>query len=85
MLSAHIIFLYVNVYVWSLQKIQQELYSYGQEELLSNLNTIKTQLFISNQAQEGLYIDSFYYGLVITSITLAVIIIFLLLSKLKRN
>ena len=85
MLTAHIIFLYVNVYVWSLQKIQQELYSYGQEELLSSLNAIKTQLFISNQAQEGLYIDSFYYGLVITSITLALIIIFLLLSKLKRN
>ena len=85
MLTAHILFLYANVYVWSLQKIQQDLYSYGQEELLTSLNLLKTHLIINNQIKEGFYIDSFYYGLIITLITATLIIIFLLSSKIRNN
>ena len=82
-LIAHAFFLYSNLYIWSLQKIQQDLYNYGQDELIKNLELIKFNLFISTPIKEGFYIDSFYYGFLTSSITLALVITFLFHSRIK--
>ena len=79
MLGFHIGFLYLNVFQWPLQRTQAQLYLYGPEqELATSLALKRTILSINNSGVEAIYKYTFYFGLGLTTLTLIVVLLFLI-------
>jgi len=96
LMACHVAFLYLNVYVWSLQRIQKQLYSELPldiflnpesviRELQSSLGLKAIVLSIENDWTNLTYIYSFYIGLSVTLVTTVCIVIFLFSRRQKIN
>ena len=79
MLGFHIGFLYLNFFQWPLQRTQTQLYLYGPEqELATSLALKQTILSIKNSGVEAIYKYTFYFGLGLTTLTIIVVLLFLI-------
>jgi hypothetical protein len=76
LIIAHILFLYLSVFVWSLNKIQAELYNYGEFELSENIRISEISLYIQNDLTSSSYTNSFYLGLLITCLTIIGLVLY---------
>jgi len=96
LLACHVVFLYLNVYVWSLQRIQKQLYGelpldiflnkeFIADELQGSLGIKAIVLSIENNWANLTYIYSFYIGLSVTLITIICVVIFLFSRRQKIN
>ena len=96
LMACHVVFLYLNIYVWSLQRIQKQLY--GElpldiflnkelifDELQRSLGIKEIVLSIENDWTNLAYIYSFYIGLSVSLITTICIVIFLFSRRQKIN
>ena len=88
----HILFLYANTYVWSLQRIQKQMFGeipsspflnkeFLAQEMQDSMEVKGVTLFIENDLTDLTYIYSFYIGLSISVLTAIGIIIFFFYQK----
>jgi hypothetical protein len=83
LIIVHILFLYLSVFVWALNKIQAELYSYGGFEFSENIRISKISLYIQNDLTNSSYTNSFYLGLLITCLTIIGLVLYFYLYYKK--
>ena len=70
LIIVHILFLYLSVFVWALNKIQAELYNYGGFELNESIRISNISLFIQNDLVHSSYVNSFFIGACLTGLTI---------------
>ena len=94
LMACHILFLYANTYVWSLQRIQKQLHGelsinpllnkeFLAQELRDTYRIDEITLLIENDLTDLSYIYSFYIGVSITVLTFIGIIIFFFYQSRK--
>jgi hypothetical protein len=92
LMACHILFLYSNTYIWSLQRIQKQLHGelpinpllnkeFLAQELQGSNRIKEVTLVIENDLTNLAYIYSFYIGVSITVLTAIGIIIFFFYQK----
>ena len=76
LMIVHCAFLYISVFVWSLNSIQAQLYDYGGAELSSSLRISSISLYIQNDATYPLYTNSFFIGLLVSGLTFLILVLY---------